>query len=72
MPSLPIGHIDNLVPVLMGGVAVALVSFADTSVLSRTYAARLCMLVDPKTRKMGSASARPTSRQASSRVSDQQ
>ena len=31
----------------MGGVAVALVSFADTSVLSRTYAARLRTPVDP-------------------------
>jgi MFS superfamily sulfate permease-like transporter len=31
----------------MGGIAVALVSFADTSVLSRTYAARLRTPVDP-------------------------
>ncbi len=31
----------------MGGAAVALVSFADTSVLSRTYAARLRTPVDP-------------------------
>ena len=30
----------DIVPVLFGGLAVALVSFADTSVLSRTYAAR--------------------------------
>ena len=30
----------DIVPVLLGGVTVALVSFADTSVLSRTYAAR--------------------------------
>ena len=30
----------DIVPVLIGGFAVALVSFADTSVLSRTYAAR--------------------------------
>jgi len=30
----------DIVPVLLGGVAVALVSFADTSVLSRSYAAR--------------------------------
>ena len=40
-PRLPIGDVDSLLPVLTGGVAVALVSFADTSVLSRTYAARL-------------------------------
>src|SRR5262249_5342942 len=32
---------------LTGGVAVALVSFADTSVLSRTYAARMRTPVDP-------------------------
>ena len=35
-PRLPLVHVDDLVPILMGGVAVALVSFADTSVLSRT------------------------------------
>ena len=52
-PSLPIGHVDNLVPVLMGGVAVALVSFADTSVLSRTYAARLRTPVDPNQEMVG-------------------
>ena len=34
-------------PVLIGGLAVALVSFAHTSVLSRTYAARTRMRVDP-------------------------
>ena len=33
--------------VIIGGLAVALVSFADTSVLSRTYAARLRTPVDP-------------------------
>ena len=38
---------DDLVPVLLGGAAVALVSFADTSVLSRTYAARTGTYVDP-------------------------
>ena len=47
-PRLPIGDVDSLVPVLTGGVAVALVSFADTSVLSRTYAARLRTPVDPE------------------------
>ena len=34
-------------PVLIGGAAAAVISFADTSVLSRTYAARLGMNVDP-------------------------
>jgi high affinity sulfate transporter 1 len=41
LPRLPLVQADDLVPILMGGLAVALVSFADTSVLSRTYAARL-------------------------------
>jgi high affinity sulfate transporter 1 len=44
---LPLVHINDLVPILTGGVAVALVSFADTSVLSRTYAARLRTPVNP-------------------------
>jgi MFS superfamily sulfate permease-like transporter len=37
----------------MGGIAVALVSFADTSVLSRTYAARLRTPVDPNQEMVG-------------------
>src|SRR6476661_8298539 len=37
----------DIVPVLIGGCAVALVSFADTSVLSRAYAARMGTRVDP-------------------------
>ena len=49
LPALrvPIVTLDDLTPILMGGLAVALVSFADTSVLSRTYAARLRTPVDP-------------------------
>ncbi len=39
--SIPWIGIDDLGPVLLGGAALALVSFADTSVLSRAYAARL-------------------------------
>jgi MFS superfamily sulfate permease-like transporter len=46
-------HVDDLVPILMGGVAVALVSFADTSVLSRTYATRLRSPVDPNQEMVG-------------------
>jgi high affinity sulfate transporter 1 len=46
-PRLPIVHIDELTAIFMGGIAVALVSFADTSVLSRIYAARLRTPVDP-------------------------
>jgi MFS superfamily sulfate permease-like transporter len=37
----------------MGGLAAALVSFADTSVLSRTYAARLRTPVDPNQEMVG-------------------
>lgn len=40
-PSLPIIGLNDIAPVLLGGLAVALVSFADTSVLSRVYAARM-------------------------------
>jgi high affinity sulfate transporter 1 len=52
-PRLPLAHVDDLVSILMGGVAVALVSFADTSVLSRTYAARLRTPVDPNQEMVG-------------------
>jgi high affinity sulfate transporter 1 len=44
---------DDLVPVLIGGCAVALVSFADTSVLSRVYAARTRTYVDPNQEMVG-------------------
>jgi high affinity sulfate transporter 1 len=40
-------------PVLAGGLAVALVSFADTSVLSRSYAARTGTYVDPNQEMVG-------------------
>lgn len=40
-------------PVLLGGIAAALVSFADTSVLSRSYAARLRTPVDPNQEMVG-------------------
>ena len=49
LPSLRLPRVrgDDLEPILIGGLAVALVSFADTSVLSRTYAARLRTPVNP-------------------------
>jgi high affinity sulfate transporter 1 len=47
-----IGYSD-LFPVLVGGCAIALVSFADTSVLSRAYAARLGDHVDPNQEMVG-------------------
>jgi len=40
-------------PVVIGGLAVALVSFADTSVLSRVYAARTRTHVDPNQEMVG-------------------
>src|ERR1700741_3899399 len=52
-PRFPLGRVDDLVPILTGGLAVALVSFADTSVLSRTYAARLRTPVDPNQEMVG-------------------
>ena len=45
--SFPVVTYGDIVPVLVGGFAVALVAFADTSVLSRTYAARAGTFVDP-------------------------
>jgi high affinity sulfate transporter 1 len=53
LPRLPLIKVADLVPTLMGGVAVALVSFADTSVLSRAYAARLHTPVDPNQEMVG-------------------
>ena len=47
LPRLPFIAFSDLQQVIVGGAAVALVSFADTSVLSRTYAARLRTPVDP-------------------------
>jgi high affinity sulfate transporter 1 len=44
---LPIVPLADLPAIITGGAAVALVAFADTSVLSRTYAARLHQPVDP-------------------------
>ena len=50
VPSIGYG---DLVPVLIGGCTIALVSFADTSVLSRAYAARLGDHVDPNQEMVG-------------------
>jgi MFS superfamily sulfate permease-like transporter len=45
--TLPLITFADLQPVFFGAVAVALVAFADTSVLSRTYAARTGTVVNP-------------------------
>jgi MFS superfamily sulfate permease-like transporter len=44
---------NDLTAVLTGGLAVALISFADTSVLSRAYAARTRTYVDPNQELVG-------------------
>ncbi|MDA8486044.1 sulfate permease [Pseudomonas resinovorans] len=51
--AVPWLHPGDLVTVLVGGIAVALVSFADTSVLSRTYAAKTRTAVDPNQEMVG-------------------
>jgi high affinity sulfate transporter 1 len=55
LPAFAIPSIgyDDIVQVLIGGAAVALVSFADTSVLSRAYAARLGTPVDANQEMVG-------------------
>jgi MFS superfamily sulfate permease-like transporter len=51
--ALPWIGAADIVPILTGGVAVAVVSFADTSVLSRTYAAKMRSHVDPNQEMTG-------------------
>jgi MFS superfamily sulfate permease-like transporter len=51
--TIPWLQSSDLVPVLIGGLAVAIVSFADTSVLSRTYAVRTNSRVDPNQEMVG-------------------
>jgi MFS superfamily sulfate permease-like transporter len=46
-------RVADLGPVLVGGAALAMVSFADTSVLSRAYAARLGHAVNPNQEMVG-------------------
>ena len=49
----PVVSLADLRAIAIGGGAVALVSFADTSVLSRTYAAKLKTPVDPNQEMVG-------------------
>jgi MFS superfamily sulfate permease-like transporter len=51
--TLPWIGLADLSAVVIGGCAVALVSFADTSVLSRSYAARTRSYVDPNQEMVG-------------------
>jgi MFS superfamily sulfate permease-like transporter len=51
--SIPWIPFADVVPVIIGGFAVSLVSFVDTSVLSRTYAVRTGTRVDPNQEMVG-------------------
>jgi high affinity sulfate transporter 1 len=51
--TIPIVDASALMQVLIGGFAVALISVADTSVLSRIYAARTGIRVDPNQEMVG-------------------
>jgi high affinity sulfate transporter 1 len=51
--AVPWTGTDDIMPVLLGGFAIALVSFADTSVLSRTYAVHLGERVEPNQEMVG-------------------
>jgi len=51
--ALPIISFAHLNDVIIGGCAVAIVAFADTSVLSRTYAARMRTPVNPNQEMIG-------------------
>lgn len=55
LPSLAWPWLSNadLIKIVLGGCAVALIAFADTSVLSRTYAARTHTRVDPNQEMVG-------------------
>jgi len=49
-PTIDLTHLNQIV---VGGLAVGLVAFADTSVLSRTYAAKTRVPVDPNQEMIG-------------------
>ena len=51
--AIPMITLDDLGAVIVGGCATAMVAFADTSVLSRTYAARTGQKVDPNQEMVG-------------------
>jgi high affinity sulfate transporter 1 len=50
LPNISFAHLKD---VIVGGCAVAMVAFADTSVLSRTYAAKTRTPVDPNQEMIG-------------------
>ncbi|MGE4369851.1 MAG: SulP family inorganic anion transporter [Burkholderiaceae bacterium] len=52
-PTLPWITLGDLVPIVLGGMAAAILAFAETSILSRSYAARLKEHVDPNQEMIG-------------------
>jgi MFS superfamily sulfate permease-like transporter len=50
LPMINFGQLDE---VIIGGYVVAMMAFADTSVLSRTYAVKTLMPVDPNQEMIG-------------------
>jgi high affinity sulfate transporter 1 len=55
LPSFVVPHVNpaELSAIVIGGIEIALVSFADTSILSRTYAAKTRSQVDPNQEMVG-------------------
>mgnify|MGYP005811036711 CR=1 FL=1 len=53
LPHIPVLRIEDIGPIISAGLAVALISFADTSILSRTFSARLRTPVDPNQEVIG-------------------
>jgi high affinity sulfate transporter 1 len=51
--AIPIVQLQDIGPLLVGAIAIAVVSFADTSVLSRSLAARSRTYVDPNQEMIG-------------------
>src|SRR4051812_40237993 len=51
--AIPWLQASDIISILAGGIAVAIVAFADTSVLSRTFAARTGTRVDPNQEMIG-------------------
>ncbi|MFO0755150.1 MAG: sulfate permease [Byssovorax sp.] len=53
LPSLPAAGLADVGPMFLASIGIALVSFADTSVLSRTFAGRHGYRVDPNRELVG-------------------
>lgn len=51
--AVPLISVNDIAQVVAGGLAIAVVSFADTSVLSRTYAGRTGVPVNPNQEMIG-------------------